>query len=49
LIVLEPSASADLKMRIFNPDGGEVEACGNATRAIGLLLGKPLRIETLAG
>ena len=31
LIVLEPSDSADLTMRIFNHDGGEVEACGNAT------------------
>src|SRR3546814_6525645 len=30
LILLEPSANADVKMRIFNADGGEVEACGNA-------------------
>jgi len=36
-------------MRIFNADGSEVEACGNATRAVGLLHGKPARIETLAG
>jgi diaminopimelate epimerase len=49
VIVLEPSASADLRMRIFNQDGSEVEACGNATRAVGLLLGQPARIETLAG
>jgi diaminopimelate epimerase len=49
LIVLEPSASADFRMRIFNADGGEVEACGNATRAVGLLHGAPARIETLAG
>jgi diaminopimelate epimerase len=49
LILLEPSAQADLRMRIFNADGGEVEACGNATRAIGLLQGAPARIETLAG
>jgi diaminopimelate epimerase len=49
LIVLEPSATADLRMRIFNADGSEVEACGNATRAVGLLHGKPARIETLAG
>jgi diaminopimelate epimerase len=41
--------SADLRMRIFNHDGGEVEACGNASRAVGLLLGKPARIETLGG
>ena len=49
LILLEPSTSADLRMRIFNADGSEVEACGNATRAVGLLLGKDARIETLGG
>lgn len=49
LVVLEPSASATLKARFFNQDGGEVESCGNASRAIGLLLGKPARIETLGG
>jgi diaminopimelate epimerase len=48
LIVLEPSERADVKMRIFN-DGSEVGACGNATRAIGLLLAGERRIETLAG
>ena len=49
LILLEPSSVADLRMRIFNADGGEVEACGNATRAIGLLHGEPATIETLGG
>ena len=49
LLVLEPSTRADLRMRIFNPDGSEVEACGNATRAVGLLHGKAARIETLGG
>jgi len=49
LVLLEPSAVADLRMRIFNADGSEVEACGNATRAVGLLHGKPARIETLGG
>lgn len=49
LIVLEPSSAADVRMRIFNPDGGEVDACGNASRAIGLLLGGQIRIETLGG
>ncbi|PNU04577.1 diaminopimelate epimerase [Novosphingobium guangzhouense] len=49
LIVLEPSIDADFRMRIFNADGSEVEACGNATRAVGLLHGKPARIETLGG
>jgi len=49
LILLETSTIADLRMRIFNADGGEVEACGNATRAVGVLLGKAARIETLGG
>jgi diaminopimelate epimerase len=49
LILLEPSAAADFRMRIFNSDGSEVEACGNASRAVGLLHGAPARIETLAG
>ena len=49
LIVLEPSADADVRMRIFNADGSEVEACGNAARAVGLLLGGEQRIETLGG
>ena len=49
LIVLEPSDAADFRMRIFNADGGEVEACGNATRAVGLLHGGPATIETAGG
>lgn len=39
LIVLEPSDSADLRMRIWNSDGGEVESCGNATRCVVHLTG----------
>lgn len=49
LIVLDYSAVADLRMRIFNADGGEVESCGNASRAVALLHGKPARIETAGG
>ncbi len=49
LILLEPSDAADFRMRIFNADGGEVEACGNATRAVGLLHGASARVETLGG
>lgn len=49
LILLEPSNIADVKMRIFNADGGEVEACGNASRCVALLLEKPARIETMGG
>jgi diaminopimelate epimerase len=48
-IVLEPSADADFKMRIFNSDGGEVEACGNAARAVAVFHGSPAAIETLGG
>ena len=39
LIVLERSDTADLKMRIWNADGGEVESCGNATRCVIQLTG----------
>lgn len=55
LIVMEPPrGTGDTWMRIWNPDGGEVEACGNATRCIGRILmeesGKPeVIIETVAG
>ena len=49
LIVLGPSDDADFTMRIFNPDGGEVEACGNATRAVAVLHGGPARIATAGG
>jgi len=49
LILLGPSENASVQMRIFNADGGEVEACGNATRAVGLLLGGDSTIETPAG
>ncbi|MDB5698169.1 MAG: diaminopimelate epimerase [Alphaproteobacteria bacterium] len=49
LILLEPSASADVRMRIFNPDGGEVDACGNAARCVALLVGGDPTIETAGG
>lgn len=49
LILIESSDSADFRMRIFNADGGEVESCGNAARAVALLHGAPARIETLGG
>jgi diaminopimelate epimerase len=49
VIVLGPSTQADVQMRIFNADGGEVEACGNATRCVPLFIGHDVRIETLAG
>ena len=40
LIVMEPptNGAADVFMRIRNADGGEVEACGNATRCVAALI-----------
>lgn len=49
LILLEPSDAADFRMRIFNHDGGEVEACGNASRAVALLHGSAASVETSGG
>lgn len=49
LIVLSQSDTHDFRMRIFNSDGGEVEACGNASRAIALLHGAPALVETAGG
>jgi diaminopimelate epimerase len=48
LIVLEPSDTAELKMRIWNSDGGEVESCGNATRCVVQLTGAK-RIDSDGG
>ncbi len=55
LILTPPSDPAnDVFMGIYNPDGQEVEACGNATRCLGLLLfretgKKHTKVETLGG
>lgn len=56
LIVIEKprSAGADVFMRIRNADGGEVEACGNATRCIADLIMREtgrarVTVETAAG
>ena len=38
LIAIEPSDKADAFMRIWNSSGGQVDACGNATRCVGWLL-----------
>ena len=38
LIAIEPSDKADAFMRIWNAEGGQVDACGNATRCVGWLL-----------
>ena len=44
LIVMEPSTVADLKMRIWNHDGGEVQSCGNASRCVVALTCAPRRL-----
>ncbi len=50
LIAIEPPRNGgDVFMRIWNADGGEVGACGNATRCVAALLGGHARIETLGG
>jgi diaminopimelate epimerase len=54
LIVLERSARADVFMRIYNPDGTEAGACGNATRCVaGRLMAENgverIVVETISG
>jgi diaminopimelate epimerase len=56
IILVEPSAQADFRMRIFNADGSEAEMCGNGVRGFGkyvhdhgLTQKRELSIETEAG
>ena len=56
LVVAEPSAAADFKMRIFNPDGTEGDMCGNGARCVsrfaldyGIAKTGELTFETLGG
>ena len=56
LIVLEKptDSDADVFMRIYNPDGGEAGACGNATRCVASVLMDERRtdhvtVQTVAG
>ncbi len=55
LLIIEDSKGADIKMRIFNPDGSEVDMCGNGSRCVALyavensLAHKDMKIETGAG
>jgi|SRR5271156_286012 len=54
LLEMPRDPAAQVMMRIRNPDGGEAEACGNATRCIAELLRREtgdtrVRIETVAG
>ena len=56
MIFIEPSPSADFRMRIFNADGSEAKMCGNGIRCVGKYVydkgytdDTHLRIETLSG
>ncbi len=57
LLLALPAADADLRMRMFNPDGSEAEMCGNGLRCLVLFAVRrglvdratDLRIETGAG
>jgi diaminopimelate epimerase len=55
VILLQPSETADIRMRFFNPDGHEVDMCGNGARCVSRLafaLGAApagMIIETRAG
>ncbi len=53
LILILPSTSADVRMRMFNADGSESEMCGNGVRCVakyafdhGLTKNNPLQVET---
>jgi len=56
LILIMPSSSADVRMRMFNSDGSESEMCGNGIRCVakyaydhGIVTGKEITAETGAG
>lgn len=49
LILIGNAPDADVSMQIFNADGSEVEACGNATRCVPLFVGRDVTIRTKAG
>jgi diaminopimelate epimerase len=55
LLLLEKSNKADFKMRVINPDGSEVDMCGNGARCIAQyayinkIAGKNMSFEALAG
>jgi len=50
LLLLEKSKIADVRMRIFNPDGSEAKMCGNGARCSVLYIGRRnTELETKAG
>jgi len=55
VILIQDEPSADFRMRFFNPDGGEVEMCGNGARCVARLANeigaapKDMAFQTVAG
>jgi diaminopimelate epimerase len=55
IILIQPSETADFRMRFFNPDGSEADMCGNGARCVARLACEigaapsSMTIETLAG
>ena len=56
MMLVLPSARADIRMRIINSDGSEAEMCGNGIRCFaryvyekGIVRKETMTIETLAG
>ncbi len=56
ILVVLPSSTADIRMRIINADGSEAEMCGNGIRCFaeyvyerGIVAKQELAVETLAG
>lgn len=55
VLLIQASATVDFRMRFFNPDGGEVDMCGNGARCIARLAHElgiapaRMRFETGAG
>ena len=49
IILIGASDKADVTLRIWNADGSEVQACGNATRCVPVLVGRDCSVETAAG
>ncbi|MFC1592496.1 diaminopimelate epimerase, partial [Candidatus Omnitrophota bacterium] len=49
LLLMEKSPKADVRMRIFNPDGSEPDMCGNGIRCAAVWMKlKNINIETRA-
>ncbi|MCG2677949.1 hypothetical protein L6386_05265, partial [bacterium] len=45
VLLIESSSKADFKMRVFNPDGGEVEMCGNGARCCALYMNAKCKMQ----